>query len=63
MEQLKVIGTEEGVLVLATESGERYALPIDETLRSQLRRSQRDSEPRAARPSPRDIQAHNRSRH
>lgn len=61
MEQLKVIGTEEGVLVLATESGERYALPIDETLRSQLRRAQRDNEPRAARPSPRDIQAHIRS--
>lgn len=61
MEQLKVIGTEEGILVLATESGERYALPVDETLRSQLRRSQRDSEPRAARPSPRDIQAHIRS--
>lgn len=61
MEQLKVIGTEEGILVLATESGERYALPIDETLRSQLRRAQRDSEPRASRPSPRDIQAHIRS--
>ncbi len=61
MEQLKVIGTEEGILVLATESGERFALPVDETLRSQLRRSQRDSESRAARPSPRDIQAHIRS--
>ncbi|QRY41127.1 DUF3071 domain-containing protein [Microbacterium hominis] len=61
MEQLKVIGTEEGILVLATEAGERYALPVDETLRSQLRRSQRESEPRSARPSPRDIQAHIRS--
>ncbi len=61
MEQLKVIGTEEGILVLATESGERFALPVDETLRSQLRRFQRESEPRSARPSPRDIQAHIRS--
>jgi hypothetical protein len=50
MEQLKVIGTEEGVLVLATESGERYALPIDETLRSAAApRTASDNEPRAAR--------------
>jgi len=61
MEQLKVIGIEEGVLVVATETGERFALAVDETLRSQLRRVQRDAEPRAARPSPRDIQAHIRS--
>jgi len=61
MEQLKVIGTEEGVLVLATESGERFALPADETLRAQLRRLQRDIEPRSSRPSPREIQAHIRS--
>lgn len=61
MEQLKVIGIEEGVLVVATEAGERFALPVDETLRSQLRRAQRDAEPRGTRPSPRDIQAHIRS--
>lgn len=61
MEQLKVIGIEEGVLVVATETGERFALAVDETLRSQLRRVQRDAEPRAPRPSPRDIQAHIRS--
>lgn len=61
MEQLKVIGIEEGVLVVATEAGERFALAVDETLRAQLRRVQRDAEPRAARPSPRDIQAHIRS--
>lgn len=61
MEQLKLIGTEEGVLVLATESGERFSLPADETLRAHLRRLQRDSEPRAARANPREIQAHIRS--
>lgn len=61
MEQLKVIGTEDGQLVLATESGDRFSLPVDDALRSQLRRLQRDTEPRAARPSPRDIQAHIRS--
>ena len=61
MEQLKVIGIEEGVLVVATETGERFALAVDETLRSQLRRVQRDAEPRTPRPSPREIQAHIRS--
>lgn len=61
MEQLKVIGIEEGVLVVATEKGDRFALPVDETLRSHLRRVQRESEPRTSRPSPRDIQAHIRA--
>lgn len=61
MEQLKVIGTEEGVLVLATEEGDRFALPVDESLRSQLRRLERVAEPKAVRPSPREIQAHIRS--
>lgn len=61
MEQLKVIGIEEGVLVVATEAGERFAVAVDETLRAQLRRGQREGEPRAARPSPRDIQAHIRA--
>ena len=33
MEQLKVIGTEDDILVLATESGERFSLAVDEVLR------------------------------
>lgn len=61
MEQLKVIGTEEGILVLATESGERFALPVDETLRAQLRTARPSDEPRPVRPSPREIQAHIRA--
>lgn len=61
MEQLKVIGIEEGVLVVATESGERFALAVDESLRAPLRRAQREAEPRVARANPRDIQAHIRS--
>lgn len=61
MEQLKVIGIEEGVLVLATESGDRFSLAVDESLRAQLRRQQRATEPRAARPSPREIQTHIRA--
>ncbi|GAA3021641.1 septation protein SepH [Microbacterium dextranolyticum] len=61
MEQLKVIGIEEGVLVVATEAGERFAVPVDDTLRTQLRRLQRSEEPRTVRPSPREVQAHIRS--
>lgn len=61
MEQLKVIGTEDGRLMLATDAGDRFSLAVDEALRAQLRRLQRETEPRAVRPSPRDIQAHIRS--
>lgn len=59
MEQLRVIGSEDGCLVLATESGHRFTLAVDDVLRSELRRSHRAREerPRGPRPSPRDIQA------
>ncbi|WZH36449.1 MAG: septation protein SepH [Microbacterium enclense] len=63
MEQLKVIGTEDDVLVVATESGERFALALDEVMRVQARRARRDrqDDDRGPRPSPREIQAHIRS--
>lgn len=63
MEQLKVIGTEDDVLVVATQAGERFALPLDDVLRAEARRARRDrdDDDRAARPSPREIQAHIRA--
>ncbi len=63
MEQLKVIGTEDDVLVVATESGERFALALDEVLRAEARRARRDrdTDDRAPRPSPREVQAHIRA--
>ena len=63
MEQLKVIGTEDEALVLATESGERYALPLDDVLRAEVRRArrERDSDPHGNRAGPREIQAHIRA--
>ena len=63
MEQLKVIGAEDGALVLATESGDRYALPIDEVVRAEMRRArrERDGDAKAEKPSPREIQAHIRA--
>ncbi|MGL1381556.1 DUF3071 domain-containing protein, partial [Vibrio parahaemolyticus] len=47
-----------------TETGERFALPLDEVLRAEARRARRGREhegERAPRPSPRDIQAHIRA--
>ncbi|WP_309068592.1 septation protein SepH, partial [Microbacterium sp.] len=64
MESLTIIGHEDGRLVLATEAGQRFTLAIDDVLRSEIRRVQRDqapAEPRAPLPSPREIQAHIRS--
>jgi hypothetical protein len=59
MEQLRVVGDEDGKLVLATESGERFTLPVDDVLRAELRRARREREAgeRVARPSPREVQA------
>ncbi|KJL39742.1 MULTISPECIES: septation protein SepH [Microbacterium] len=63
MEQLKVIGTEDDKLILATESGERFTLDVDDVLRGELRkaRRERESDAQTPRPSPREIQAHIRS--
>ncbi|WP_159500779.1 septation protein SepH [Microbacterium sp. 18062] len=59
MEQLRVIGTEDGVLVVASESGQRYSLVVDDVLRAELRRARKEREEpsRGPRPSPREIQA------
>ncbi|MCD1267388.1 DUF3071 domain-containing protein [Microbacterium sp. MEC084] len=64
MDQLTIIGTEDGRLVLATEAGQRFTLAIDDVLRSEIRKAQRDQSPAESRPplpSPREIQAHIRS--
>jgi hypothetical protein len=63
MEQLKVIGTEDDVLVLVTESGERFSLALDDVLRGELRkaRREREGESQVVRPSPREIQSHIRA--
>jgi len=59
MENVTIVGTEAGVLVLATESGERFALPIDDVLHREIRRATRQGDPTPQRlaASPRDIQA------
>jgi hypothetical protein len=63
MEQLKVIGTEDDALVVATQSGDRFSLVVDDVLRAELRRARRaqETDRSAPRPSPRDVQAHIRA--
>lgn len=63
MEQLRLIGTENDRLVMASEAGERFALPLDDVLRAELRRARREQNAAGDRnrPSPRDIQAHIRA--
>jgi hypothetical protein len=58
MENVTIVGAESGVLVLATESGERFTLPIDDLLHREIRRASRDADAAPARlaASPRDIQ-------
>ncbi|MGM1016394.1 MAG: septation protein SepH [Actinomycetota bacterium] len=62
MENVTIVGTESGVLVLATESGQRFSLAIDDVLLGEIRRA-RTASGTAARPaaSPKDIQAHIRA--
>ena len=63
MEHVTIVGAEDDVLVLATESGERFALPIDEVLRTELRRAKagREEKAPALAASPREIQSHIRA--
>ncbi|MFT4233703.1 MAG: septation protein SepH [Microbacterium sp.] len=64
MDQLTIVGCEDGEFVLASESGDRFTLPIDDILRSELRRAdraaRREDRPLAA-VSPREIQQHIRA--
>jgi hypothetical protein len=60
MEELKVIGVEDGALLVASDEGTRFRLPIDDVLKSRLR--QTAPEPGVVRKlAPRDIQSHIRS--
>jgi hypothetical protein len=60
MQDLRVIGVEDGALLVASDDGERYRIEVDDTLTSQLRRAVSDSGS-ARKLSPKDIQAHIRS--
>jgi len=60
MQDLRVIGVENGALLVASEDGTRYRIAIDEVLQSKLRKAAPD--PGAGRKlAPKEIQAHIRS--
>ncbi len=60
MEDLRVIGVEDGALLVSSDAGERFRIAVDEALAQQLRQaaSAPGTSPRLA---PREIQAHIRS--
>lgn len=60
MQELKVIGVEEGALLVASDEGARYRVAVDDTLQSRLRQSSPDLGTNR-KLSPREIQTHIRS--
>lgn len=56
MDELTVIGAENGALIVVSEDGDRYRVPITEALHTALRQN-RPAAPVAHRVSPREIQA------
>jgi hypothetical protein len=60
MEELKVIGVEDGALLVASDEGTRFRLAIDEVMQSRLRQSS-PSTGTERKLAPRDIQTHIRS--
>src|SRR5262249_49578866 len=60
MQELKVIGVENGALLVASDEGARYRVEVDDALQTRLRQSV-PSSGTERRIAPRDIQAHIRS--
>jgi hypothetical protein len=60
MHELRVVGVEEGSLLVASDSGETFRLRVDEVFHSQVRRATHDHSI-DRRLSPKEIQAHIRS--
>lgn len=60
MQELKVIGVENGALLAASEEGDRFRIAIDEVLQSRLRQTHSESTT-SPKLSPREVQSHIRS--
>ena len=60
MQELKVIGVENGALLAASDDGARFRIEIDEVLQSRIRQAQPEQHA-GPRISPREVQAHIRS--
>lgn len=61
MQDLRVIGVENGALLVSSDAGERFRIPIDEVLQSRLRQAVPDTSSGARKLSPREIQEQIRS--
>ncbi|MCI0155782.1 DUF3071 domain-containing protein [Leifsonia shinshuensis] len=61
MQDLKVIGVENGAIVAVGDDGERFRIAVDDTLQSKIRQVRQQASAEAPRLSPREIQAHIRS--
>ncbi len=61
MQDLRVVGVEDGTLLLSSESGERYRADVDVATLAQLRRAARPPEVGERRVPPKEIQAHIRA--
>jgi len=57
MQELKVIGVENGALLAASDDGARFRIEIDEVLQSRIRQAQPEQHT-GPKPSPREVQAH-----
>ncbi len=60
MQELKVIGVEDGALLVASDDGARFRVPVDDVLQSRLRQSS-PGMGTGRKLSPREIQSHIRS--
>ncbi|MFB6609269.1 septation protein SepH [Agromyces sp. NPDC056379] len=60
MQELKVIGVENGALLAASDDGARFRIEIDEVLQSRIRQAQPEQHV-GPKPSPREVQAHIRA--
>ncbi|AVG23906.1 DUF3071-like protein [Pontimonas salivibrio] len=58
MRTLQVIGVEEDRLIVVSDSGERFIIPVDEALHNALRKPSMSRPAQASKVSPREIQAH-----
>ncbi len=61
MQDLKVIGVENGALVAVGDDGERFRIAVDDTLQSKIRQVRQEASGEAPKLSPREVQAHIRA--
>ncbi|WP_374010348.1 septation protein SepH [Leifsonia sp. LS-T14] len=61
MQDLKVIGVENGALVAVGDDGERFRIAVDDALQSKVRQVRQETPSDAPKLSPREVQAHIRS--